>query len=479
MAFGISRTARQVVGHRFVVSYEEFVEFVRPLGFRCAKDYMTWAKTNQRPTGIIPTRPDCVYRDKGWISWRAALGSASLPYQGSGYSVEELAAIESATEGDFDKRNRSALSYEESLKWFARKAQELAPEYEFYREQGQVLPNLFFRKRDGRCQEPNGQWAALQFKSSARPRGHGDMSVVFSNVHMSPSVGKIFVCNLGEKIRICHQSDLLATVNCAKILQANARVHSLYVRLSDENSDIDGAFQNLRYLWEVLPKRTISGWMNNPLVSNNSHMINKKLASRVNEILYWPAGLRREWSGADEDTVWGEKHNLGLGPYRCVQKIASKCDFENSARANPSIRLSRAIKSVDGDTRQIYTYYDVADGIDFFSCILRAEDNSSSLAGLFFFPRAFLEAHGYLSDRMQERSGMKALPLYVSGSQAAVRRQVFAKEQERFFIDLRRVQENDSHIRNLHEILRTYGGDKTKQLTKPILQCSTTVSSGA
>ena len=69
--------------------FEEARCYARSLGLKSHKDWQEWRKSGLRPRDI-PSRPDEVYKDKGWLSWGDFLG-----YKG-GYVAGEHRAFQEA-----------------------------------------------------------------------------------------------------------------------------------------------------------------------------------------------------------------------------------------------------------------------------------------------------------------------------------------------------------------------------------------------
>ena len=55
------------------LSFEAARAIVRKLKLKSEKEWREWSKAGQRPSNI-PSHPDQVYRDDGWISWPDWLG---------------------------------------------------------------------------------------------------------------------------------------------------------------------------------------------------------------------------------------------------------------------------------------------------------------------------------------------------------------------------------------------------------------------
>jgi hypothetical protein len=65
------------------VAWRSFTEgraYVRGLGLKGARRWEVWSKSGQRPSDI-PTHPDRTYRDDGWISWPDWLGSERVAWK--------------------------------------------------------------------------------------------------------------------------------------------------------------------------------------------------------------------------------------------------------------------------------------------------------------------------------------------------------------------------------------------------------------
>jgi hypothetical protein len=54
--------------------YEEAKEYVRSLGFKNRREYEKWAKSGKKPDDI-PSHPNGVYKNEGWINWYDWLGT--------------------------------------------------------------------------------------------------------------------------------------------------------------------------------------------------------------------------------------------------------------------------------------------------------------------------------------------------------------------------------------------------------------------
>ena len=55
------------------LSFEAARAVVRQLKLKSHKEWYEWSKSGQRPANI-PSSPDQVYRDAGWVSWPDWLG---------------------------------------------------------------------------------------------------------------------------------------------------------------------------------------------------------------------------------------------------------------------------------------------------------------------------------------------------------------------------------------------------------------------
>jgi superfamily II DNA or RNA helicase len=69
----------KLVGRNLVngyISFEEARDFVRNLSFENENDYRFWSKNNRPPN--IPSHPQKVYKDKGWVSWGDWYGTNTI-----------------------------------------------------------------------------------------------------------------------------------------------------------------------------------------------------------------------------------------------------------------------------------------------------------------------------------------------------------------------------------------------------------------
>ena len=64
---GAAPASRRPAGRRFR-SFPQARAFARTLGLRRKTDWEAWSASGQRPADI-PSEPDVVYRDQGWVSW--------------------------------------------------------------------------------------------------------------------------------------------------------------------------------------------------------------------------------------------------------------------------------------------------------------------------------------------------------------------------------------------------------------------------
>ena len=58
---------------RVFLPFQKARAIVLKLGLKSVKEWKEWSKSGERPTNI-PSHPDRVYRDKGWVSWPHWLG---------------------------------------------------------------------------------------------------------------------------------------------------------------------------------------------------------------------------------------------------------------------------------------------------------------------------------------------------------------------------------------------------------------------
>ncbi|CAD7963976.1 unnamed protein product [Amoebophrya sp. A25] len=468
------------------VDYESFVKFVRPLGLASSGEYIRWSKTPARPRGRIPCRPDLVYRDAGWTSWPDALGNDRT--HGSVHTLEELVQIEADREiadSSIKIRKPMTVQYEQALCWFRKEAATLAPEYEFLRIEARTIPSLFFRKRG----EPTQDWAALQLKAtSAASKAWCPGEHIFSGVTTSSDIGKIFVHFPTEKVKVCHQSEIVTKSRSAQCRE----LQRSYVRIGIENDSalsddpagsldaLHHSFRRLDDLWAVLPRRPVSDWCES-LAPRYSHAnIHHRLSSAIGEKLYEPAGFDLKWHAATNDapSAFGQRHNLLLGHYRCLQKVAYVTTTPKGKTIYAKVKLARAFTASTG--RQLCTFYDAEDAIDYFPCLI---SENGGLTGVFFFPHSFLLEHGYLSRKSAGRRGRKAVVLYVPGSSPAPHKIALAKAQQKFFIDLSQGDSSDihehEHARQLKAIISEYGRSSTNSMLSNTIRTTTAVRASA
>jgi len=55
-------------------SFEDAREYVRKLNLSGQKDWSNWGKSGEKPDDI-PSNPQKIYKDKGWINWGGWLGT--------------------------------------------------------------------------------------------------------------------------------------------------------------------------------------------------------------------------------------------------------------------------------------------------------------------------------------------------------------------------------------------------------------------
>ena len=71
-------------------AFEDARFFACQLGFKKQKEWREWAKTGERPD-YIPSSPDHVYKEKGWISWGNFLGTGYVSTKNRSYCPFEEA----------------------------------------------------------------------------------------------------------------------------------------------------------------------------------------------------------------------------------------------------------------------------------------------------------------------------------------------------------------------------------------------------
>ncbi|CAD7931295.1 unnamed protein product [Amoebophrya sp. A25] len=421
---------------RGLVNYKDFVEFIRPLGLGSATEYRAWAKITPRPK-YIPCQPDRTYRGVGWESWASALGRDRI--NGNRFSLSELTALE-PDEETFARKNVPGVRYEHAFGLFQKLTEQFATGYHFFRLPGRAVPNLFFRRRGSKRVD---HWAALQLKSSKRRSPQGRH--LFVGLDASENIGKVLISLEDKSVCIRHSSELTPQPSrypgascgrCNVVLRSAIRSD-----LRDPTAVGSEASASLDRLWDVLPRKQISDWCAD-FSETWSISRHHKFIARLAETLYFPAGFNDTWTWREElpRGTFGEKHNMQLGPHRCLQKVASWHDEDRGVMDidrcmwRSTIKLSRPFRPAAGG-EQVYTYYDISDPIDFYICI---HHNKSDLLGVFVFPKQVLREYGYLSDRATGERGRKVMALYSSENRARPRndKEEFARVQQDFYIDL-------------------------------------------
>ena len=66
--------------NKIFLPYEEAEKFVASLGLKNIKEWIDYKRSGKRPQNI-PATPEKIYKDKGWKSWRYFLGTNFLPYE--------------------------------------------------------------------------------------------------------------------------------------------------------------------------------------------------------------------------------------------------------------------------------------------------------------------------------------------------------------------------------------------------------------
>jgi hypothetical protein len=64
--------------------FEEARAFVHKLKLNSNLEWRVWAKSNERPN-FITSKPERIYKDKGWVSWGDFLGTGTISSQGREY----------------------------------------------------------------------------------------------------------------------------------------------------------------------------------------------------------------------------------------------------------------------------------------------------------------------------------------------------------------------------------------------------------
>jgi hypothetical protein len=70
-------------------SFEQAREFVRTLGLRTWNKWTEYRKSDKKPKNI-PSAPNDVYKDEGWISWGDWLGTGRIADQKTGWSITKV-----------------------------------------------------------------------------------------------------------------------------------------------------------------------------------------------------------------------------------------------------------------------------------------------------------------------------------------------------------------------------------------------------
>ena len=89
-------------------TFDEARALARSLGFESVKEWKKWSKSGERPPSDIPSNPDEVYKDEGWLSWGDFLGYNEGYVPGGWRDFEEAR--------DF-ARSLGLESYEEWKEW--------------------------------------------------------------------------------------------------------------------------------------------------------------------------------------------------------------------------------------------------------------------------------------------------------------------------------------------------------------------------
>lgn len=69
--------------------FEQAKEFVRTLGLKDVREWEEYRRSGERPKNI-PSSPNEVYKDEGWISWGDWLGTGRIADQKTGWSITKV-----------------------------------------------------------------------------------------------------------------------------------------------------------------------------------------------------------------------------------------------------------------------------------------------------------------------------------------------------------------------------------------------------
>ncbi|CAD7939557.1 unnamed protein product [Amoebophrya sp. A25] len=458
----VTRGTTRRSGAKFC-SYEEFVDFVKPLKFTRVEDFFAWRRTRSRPP-FIPTRPERIYRRCG--KWTSSSWNALLHRSPPAKTEVAANAARNETRQYFEARNRRGCNFERAIEWFQNIAREsTSGSYEFLRVPNRAAANLLFRKRcenyehgltnsNTSCpkkQASDSRWAILQVKTTeGRDGGYGFENSIakyhFRGITSHPDVGVVFVCSPEETIKFAQSSSEL------RIETPKRRVKLDYLPCHGK----DEIAANVERLWQSLPRKRLVDWCTKTSLFDGRHGFFRKMALQATESLYHPAGLSRFDSGAS----YGAAHNFSLGDCTCMQRVVTL--FANGrirARFDQRVRVTASHTTSAATGRLLSKPSSASDSIDIF-VFLVCDAQKQYLRGLFMFPKWFVMRHHCLADPLTGTAGRTSWRLYPPDTPSLnmlVRDKAAGamREQQLFYLDLSGDQPQASVIQKFHRILKS------------------------
>lgn len=395
---------------RFVL-YAEFESFLRGLKLRTSRDFFQWSRTAHklRPPDI-PSRPDLVYRGRGWVSWGHAFGVQRRIVAGS-TDAAGFRALSPA------RKASRFLNFERGRAWLeSRVSEENGTRFEFQRLGRRSPTNLLFRRTDD---EDADHWAGLQVKSCQKRlyRKDGVPRYGFRLVRCTEeNAGFVGVCPADGLVAILAPSEV-----------EMKRPHSLSMVLEEMrsiSSEPDFLSKGLQRLWDVLPRRKLSEWCDpsqTTCLPDSNIRKHHNLTIQAAAMLYIPAGVHPV---AHHDMLG--QCNVILGGVRCVQKAAGQNDMQPN-------RIARLVHPATGPGGVRWNVrYSASDNTDLYIFFVQ---DQGTLVGLFVLPKSYLISVGCLAGEGAQ-GGRTCICLYPPQRRTQKRYDAFAKEQRQYYLNL-------------------------------------------
>ncbi|CAD7965532.1 unnamed protein product [Amoebophrya sp. A120] len=386
-----------------------FCEYVRELKFRDVLQYQNWVRHGSCPK-MIPHCPDKVYKDRGWVSWRHALGYTHECKHNKVQDFDELPRAETLWRGRGMTNNRVAQEQ------FYKQITGATSDFEFLWVRG-GLAGLLFRRTGA----PDKRWCAIQVRTAEcrRKAPSGEMKFRLVDVGVpATDAGILVVAPSENKMQLFAHSELEA---CCESKTTACR-NSIWMSDIATASTCD-LTRNLFGLWDVLPRFECAEWMR-ILVRSRLHRLHALVIPQLIDRLYKPSGLPYSFV-----TKWGKLNasDMIVGPARMLHRTGV-----HTRQRDGRIKV-KATAEVKTDTKEVQRFtLDTGDPFDYLVVPVHVDE---VVRGVYALPKVALASANVLS--RNRVGGRSAFTLYPPGCGSDRRVQYRAiPGEERFYVDM-------------------------------------------